>query len=356
MLAINGGELAILKGTKRLRQLAKITVYDVVLALVISVPIFYLWGVGGIIPALLITTAAQTALTISFTYRMYPPRLSLARRVLIDGIGLVSVGVPFLLAGILGSGAEFLVRSFLSRTASLDVVGLYNAGYMITMVYAGMVFSAMETDYFPRLSANNALVVSQNQIVNQQIEVALLIISPMLVLFIIFLPFILPLLYSGKFIPALGMMQVAALAMYMRAIVLPIAYLPLSKGDSRVYLLMEGAYYVMMVATVSLLYTRYGLVGAGVALTVSSIMEFAMQWAFMRWKYKYSMSSDVMRCCLLQVPVGIFAYATTLVGNGWICWTLGGLLIVISCSISLYIIHSKTKLWQSLVERFRNKG
>ena len=88
---------------------------------------------------------------------------------------MVKLGIAFVFAGIMGSGADFVIRSYLNHVGSLNVVGLYNAGFMLTMTYAGMVFSAMETDFFPRLSAVHDNVENQNQTVNQQIEVSLLL-------------------------------------------------------------------------------------------------------------------------------------------------------------------------------------
>ena len=57
-------------------------------------------------------------------------------------------GIAFVIAGILGSGADFLIRSYINNVANIDTVGLFNAGYMMTMTYVGMVFAAMETDFF----------------------------------------------------------------------------------------------------------------------------------------------------------------------------------------------------------------
>ena len=67
-------------------------------------------------------------------------------------------------------------------------MGLYNAGYMITLTYAGMVFSAMESDYFPRLSGVNQDIKATNETVNKQMEVSLLLLSPMLAALIMSLP------------------------------------------------------------------------------------------------------------------------------------------------------------------------
>lgn len=131
------------------------------------------------------------------------------------------------------------MRSYLNTSGQLTAVGLYNAGYVMTMTYAGMVFSAMETDYFPRLSGIPTLGARLNQVVNHQMEVSLLLVAPLLVLFVVFLPVLLPVLYSGRFLPILDMMKVAVMAMYFRALTLPVEYIALSRSDSHAYLLLD---------------------------------------------------------------------------------------------------------------------
>ena len=54
------------------------------------------------------------------------------------------------------------------------------------------------------------------------------------------------------------------LAMYFRAIKLPVQYIPLAKGDSTSYLLLEAIYDVILVIAVILNFNRLGLVGAWV--------------------------------------------------------------------------------------------
>lgn len=148
LLAITGGETAILKGTGHLNALAKISIINVIIALITSVPIYYIFGESGIIPSLIIISLAQMLLTIRISYKLYPLNISMKKETLQQGYYMVRLGSAFVVAGIFGSGADFVIRSFLNTTSSLDTVGLYNAGYMMTMVYAGMVFTAMETDFF----------------------------------------------------------------------------------------------------------------------------------------------------------------------------------------------------------------
>jgi O-antigen/teichoic acid export membrane protein len=182
----------------------------------------------------------------------------------------------------------------------------------------------------------------------------MLLVSPMLVLFQMLLPILLPALYTGKFMPALGMMQVMVIAMFIRAVKLPISYLPLARGDSRSYLLMEGCYDVVVVALVILGFRYYGLTGAGVGITLASVFDFFMLFFYMRWRYQYKMSATVVRYIALQLPLIIASFVLTLsfVPTA-VYWLAEFVLTVVSAAISLRILHDKTHLWEKLTERWK---
>lgn len=354
-MAITAGEMAILKGARRLRHLAAISVYNVVLALVISVPIYYEFGQSGIVPSLFLLALVQMVLTIYYSFRLYPPRFSFSMSQLREGSGMVKLGLVFVLAGILGSGAEFVIRSFLNTNGSLTDVGLYNAGYVMTMTYAGMVFSAMETDYFPRLSGFHDLGADFNRTVNHQIEVSLLLVSPLLVFFMVALPVLLPLLYSGQFVPVLGMMKVTVLAMYLRAVTLPVEYIALARNDSRSYLFLEAAYDAVFCLLVISGYHTWGLLGTGVGITAAGLVNAVIVFVYTRRKYHYQLSAEVRRYSLLQMPLGLLAFSVTFFLDGWLYWSLGLLLAVMSLIVSVVILRSKTNLWKALKSRVFDK-
>jgi O-antigen/teichoic acid export membrane protein len=353
LLAVTGGESAILKGTRQLRHLAAISVYGILAVLFCTVPLYYYFGQQGIVPSLVLAALAQCIITVAYSYRLFPLHLHFNRSLLGEGSGMVRLGIAFVLAGILGSGADFLIRSYLNTEGELLTVGLYNAGYMLTMTYAGMVFSAMESDYFPRLSGIPTLGPQLNQAVNHQVEVSLLLISPMLVAFIIGLPILLPLLYSGKFLPVLGMMRVTVLAMYCRAMSLPVEYITLSRGDSRSYLIMEAFYDVAVVILVVCGFHYGGLTGTGYGLLAASVLNLVMVLVYCRFCFRFSLSATVVRYLCMQLPLGLLAVALSLTLTGWVYWLLGVLLALVSLAITLVILRSKTNLWTSLVDKLR---
>ncbi|MBO5187619.1 MAG: oligosaccharide flippase family protein [Prevotella sp.] len=355
LLAVTGGETAILKAARRLRPLAMIQIYSVFASLVVSVPVFLMFGQAGIVPVIVLMAFANMVFTVLYSYRFFPLRLRGSRGILGEGMQMVRLGVAFVLAGILGSGSEIVIRSYLNVCGDLDVVGLYNAGFMLTITYAGMVFSAMETDYFPRLSAVNHDVEAVNTTVNRQIEVSVLLLSPMLALFIIALPVLLPLLYSGRFIPVVAMAQVAVFSMYLKAVSLPVAYITLSKGDSVAYLILEGVFDVAQVLLVMFGYNQWGLTGTGIALSLAYLLDLIMIVVYARIRYHYVVSSHVCRYVLLQLPLGMAAYAVTFIADKWLYWALGFFVFAVSAVVSLGILYKKTSLWNKLKQKYLSK-
>jgi O-antigen/teichoic acid export membrane protein len=355
--AITGGELAILKGARKLHCLAMISLIGVFMSLLISVPIYYYFGESGIIPVMLLIAATSMLTTIAYSYKIYPPFgktsfctiVSCMSKQLHDGLPMLRLGIAFLLAGVLGSGAELIIRSFLNNEANLPMVGFYNAGYTLVMTYASMVFTAMETDYFPRLSSVNRDNNAVRETVNRQIEVTLLIISPMLVVFMVSLPILLPLLYSSKFMPVIAMTQVAVFSMFFRAINLPLEYVPLAKGLSMTYLFLEAAYDIFIIFAVIYGYQKMELVGTGVALSCGAFFNFIMMMVYSHLTYNFYLSKFVVRVIILQLPLLVIAYICTLYGNTALSIVIQIVMAVVSVYVSINILRKKTSLWKSII-------
>ena len=343
MIAITGGETAILKGQRKLGALALVQIVAALASLVIAIPIYYFFWQAGIVPVIVLMAFVTMCATLRFSLRIFPLQIRGARGILGEGMGMIRLGVAFTLAGIVGSGAEMFIRSFLNVAGSLDAVGLYNAGYMITITYAGLVFAAMESDYFPRLSAVNQEVEATNLMVNKQTEVSVLTIAPLLTSLIIFLPVLIPLLLSNQFLPIVAMTQVAALAMFFKAMTLPVAYITLARGLSVTYFVLESVYYVALVVLIMVGYRHWGIWGTGLAITLAHLVEFLIINGYARWRYQYKQSSTVVKYFAVHLLIGLSAYILTMTVDEVAYWLLGALLIVVSLSFSLWVLNQKRK-------------
>lgn len=352
---MTGGEMAVLKGMRQLRSLASISVYSVLAALVISVPIYYFFDDAGIVPSLVLMALASMLITIRYSFRLFPFHFRLQKDLLLNGLPMIKLGIAFGIALLFGSLTDFLIRSYVNNVSGIEAVGLYNAGIMMTWVYVTTIFSSMETDYFPRLSGIPFLGTTFNTTVNRQIEVMVLLASPMLVGFMLFLPLLLPLLYTSKFMAALGMMQVVVLAMFFRAVKLPVEYIPLARGDSKSYILLEGLDQAMMLVLVVVFYGQWGLKGAGFAFLISAVADMLLVFIYARWHYGYKPTKMVVAYSCMQIPAGFLIYAVTYISNPWLYWILGSIVLVASSLVSLKILRAKTHLWEALVLKIKGR-
>lgn len=351
--AFASGEMAILKATRRLGAIAKIQVNAALLAVMVSIPLFYYLRHTGVVPAIVLIAGMTMMLTMFYSYRFHPLSLTFEKQMFRDGLGMIKLGLSFILAAAIGSGAEMSIRSFLNVEGSMDDVGLYNAAYMITITYAGMVFTAMETDFFPRLSAVNKDIQATNDTVNKQMEVSLLMLSPMLAGLMMFLPLLIPALFTNEFLSVVAMAQVAVLAMYFKVLTLPVAYITLARGNSLSFLFLESSYFIFFVIAVAVGYTQWGLYGTGVAIVVAHVFDYLMINGYAYWKYQYRCTQKTVLYASVQLLLGFLVFVMTLLTDGWLYWTIEAALVLTSTAYSIHVLRQKTHLWESLRRRFR---
>lgn len=352
LTAVTGGEMAILKATRRLGILARIQVYSAIGSVVVSVPLYYLLFHSGVVPAIVLSALLTMLVTIGYSYLCYPLRLRFSRSQLKHGVGMIKLGTAFVFAAAIGSAAEMLIRAYLNVEGGLAEVGLYNVGYMITITYAGLVFSSMEADFFPRLSAVSKDIVQTNDTVNKQMEVALLLLSPMLVVLLAMLPVLVPLLFSREFLPVVGMAQVSTLAMYFKALSLPVAYITLARSRSLTFLVLETSYFVVLVVAVVFGFRWWGIWGTGLAVVVAHAAELVLVGGYAYSCYGYRCRMAIGRYVGVQFALGMGAYLVSCTAEGWVYWTAEAVLALASTAFSVCILRRKTHLWQALRRKY----
>lgn len=355
MLAIQGGEIAILKGMKQLKKVAIISLWGTITTLVISLPLYLTMGVKGIVPALMLCNAAILAIHLHYSTKTIPWSVSLfSKDEYTQGIPMLKLGIGYIVAGIFGQGAEYVIRTQILHYGELADVGLFNSGYILTVSYANIVFGAFEADYFPRLSASQHDLTRMNRTINQQIEVGALIIAPILTLFVLCMPVIVPLLFSDKFIDAIPMAICATFIMYFKALVLPVAYLALAKGDSRMYMITELAYDIFIAITVPLAFRWWGLTGAGWALSVAGLLDMLFIQTLYSHHYGYRFDFSKLKIYLtlfLLLAVAVFA---SLHGNPWMK-ILTAVALVASSVISFIVLKNETQIISKLKKKLWRK-
>jgi len=352
MLAISGVELAILKALRRLRDLSVATTVGAVLTLFLTVPFYFIFGNKGIVPALLLSTLAVMVVNLYFSTKQHRWRANpFSVRILKQGTEMLRLGFSYVLAGIVASAAEMAVRAFIVEAGSLAEEGLYCSGFMLTVTYARFVFVSLEADYFPRLSADCSNVQRMNETINRQVEVSVLLMAPFLLFFALFLPYIIHLLFSAEFLKVVPMTLCSLYYMYFKALTTPVAYCTLAHGDSVTYFVAEFIYYVVFMLLVIGGYLAWGLIGAGIALSLSNLFDMLMVALICRYKYQFHYSSRAVSYGVVQgvlLSGGIWA---AFQGNLWLKYGAGLPLLVVSTMWSLRMLSNETTIVSSLKER-----
>lgn len=309
LLAITGGETAILRAMRRMKSLAIVQFLTILLSIFIAVPIYYYWGVRGIIPVLLLGTTAASIITIFFSFRYYPYRLKHIREYVKEGSPMVKLGLSFIMAGIVASGVEMYIRAFLNRQGDLDMVGLYYAAFTMAITYPSTLLNSLENDYFSRLSAVNTDNGKLRSTVNAQIEVLLMVMFPVIAILLVALPIAVPLLFSSKFIDAIPMAQATLLAMFIRTVTMPIEYILLAKGEAKKYSIMETLWGVLTAVFLTIGYYNGELLGMGFGWVAEYVAELIIVLIVFHhlWKFRLSKKAAMLFVVEALLLVGIYS-------------------------------------------------
>ena len=363
-MAVTGGELAILKAVRRLHRVALISIMGALFTLLLTIPFYYFCGINGIIPALNISTLAVMAVHLSFSLPIFPWHVSLfSRKHFQSGWSLIRLGIPYIMAGIINTLSVMGITFFINRVGSINDVGLYSMGFTLVITYAGIVFTAVDTDYFPRLSALQNDRERMCLTINRQVKVCVLLMAPFLVLFILCMPLVIRLLYTEEFLPITGMAVCASIHMFFKAMTLPVAYTALAKADSLVYLLMEVVYDIVLVVLVVLGYLLWGILGTGIALALAGIFDYFLIYIVYGRRYGYRPESSALPFFVSQLMCVLLALCLGL-QDEWLSKLVFGLpLTIVSVWLSLRVLQKEMLMsgcrWENLLNKcscFREKN
>ena len=280
------GEMTVLRGLQQMKTIAGVSVLHVILGVITTIPLYYIWGMDGIIGALVLMTLSLAVVTMIFSYRIHPPKFCFSRYFLYKGKRMLQIGASFMLAAVVAHVAMLVIQGGLNRAGGIEIVGYYNSAFSICFVYVGILFASLSQEYFPRLSSLFRDKDVREECIKRQMKVVFLLSIPLAVLMYLLMPWIVPLLLSDEFLPVVTIAQAAIVTLPCRAIYLPLAYIPLAAGDSKLYFFMETISYMIMVAGVLGGYHYWGLEGVGYGLAIVNVMDMLCYLLCVRFVYK----------------------------------------------------------------------
>ena len=324
------GECAILKGLRQVRKVAFIEGTVAVLTLLLTIPFYYFMGLKGVTIGLICCNFASLVTHGFFSFRLVSYKVSpFSKKIFYEGLPMVKKGIPYVLANVSTTGLWMAIPAMILDANTLGDVGFYNAGRTMMIGYACIVFVALEADYFPRLSSVNHDSVRMNQTINQQVDVCLLVLSPLLILFLLFLPWLIRLQYTDAFLVALDMSVCACFYTFFRSMSLPLGYTTLAKGDSMVYLAMEIASNIVFGVLIWYLYNSYGLIGVGIAFSLGALYDVVVALLVCGYRYKTKIFRSTWMRFLFQFLCMSVTFVLCITNNIELKYFFGGIAFVI---------------------------
>lgn len=294
-------QLAILKGMRQLRSLAKCSIIGSVVSLVTGVPMFYFWGNDGIVPSLIISAFSALLVSQYFVNKIDYDRIKISVKDVFQlGGPMLKMGCALMMINLLGYFSDLIVLGFIRKMGGLADIGIYQAGSTIVTSYFGIVLTAMTTDYYPRISAINADNEALRKEVNMQTEMGLLLMAPLAALFCAIAPFIIRLLYTSAFVSVTIYTDIAIMGVILSSSSNCIAMILLAKQDTRSFLTISFTLRIAFTILFIFLYKYWQLEGLGIGYVVSIVFQMLVYMWVMWRKYNITFTplNHLLNICI----------------------------------------------------------
>lgn len=339
------GQKVILQGTRRIKYLAKSSAIGATLGLFITIPLYYFLGVNGIVPTLVIVSFVSYFLVRYFAKKVPFSKVKMSfKETIHHGSIMLKMGIAMSVNGLLLSGSAYIIRIFIMRYGGTEAVGLMTAGSAILTTYVGMIFSAVSTDYYPRLAAINKDNEKCRALINQESEIGSLILAPCLIICVFFMPIIIRILYTDDFIAASDYVLWASLGMLFKMASWAIAFIFIAKSSMKTFLTNEITNMVYHLLLSIAGYYLWGLKGLGCAFSLNFIIYTIQVYCVARVKYDYKPSLEYIKTFIIDFTLVSASIAAVILLDGIISWIVGAVLIVTSILYSLYGLNKRMNL------------
>lgn len=352
---LSTGQSVVLRGLRKIQYLAKAGMFGSIIGLLTTIPLYYIYGLEGIVPAMIVTSIVTFLLTWYYSSKVKINSSKITPTETFEkGKGMLQLGFMISLSSLIALGASYIVRIFISKTGGVDQVGLYNAGFAIINSYVGMIFTAMSTDYYPRLSEVSSSNEESRLVINHQSEIALLILSPVIMIFLVFINWVVLILYSSKFIEVNDMILWAALGIFFKAVSWSIAFIFLAKGSSKLYFWNELVTNIYLLALNLIGYKYYGLTGLGISFMIGYMLYLIQVYIVAHYKYQFYFNKGFYKIFVTQIFLAIICMLAVKLLNNMYSYLFGSLIIAISSVIAYKELDNRMDV-KSMVKIIKNK-
>lgn len=279
-------DLAMLQACGRLKSLASVTLASALLVTAVSIPLYYVLNLNAVLPVYLLMTVSYAVWARRTRRRCCPRPVRTGLRGAFRQAGpLLRLGMYLTLAGVAERLGSYIFVVYMNREASAGDLGIYQAGFTMVGSYVGIIFTAISTEYYPRLASVASSALRTQAYVGQEFKLAAWVLTPVILVFLAADELIVRVLYSSGFLAMLPFIGVAICGVTLRAFSVCVAYVILARGDGRTFVFTESLGVLAGLLLKIAGYRLWGFAGLGAAYVAEQALYSALVWAVYRRRY-----------------------------------------------------------------------
>ena len=340
--AVSGGQSALIQGTRRIGDLARMNVLGAVSGTLVAVGLYGWLGQKGIVPVLIVTAACSLVFSWWFARKIPVAPVSLTwPETFENSKRLIHIGAAFMYGAILFSAVGLTIRSLIVKKYGLDANGVYQAAWVISGLFGNFIISAMGTDFYPRLTAVANDNEHVNRLVNEQTEIGILLALPGLLGTLVFAPWLMRLLYTAKFLPGAELLPWFVVGVFFQVLIFPMGFIARAKGAVRwIYLGQTWANLAYLILA-SVLLAFFGIWGVAFAsflnVAVYTVLVFFIARHLSSFKFmQATIKLMTVSCLLILSALAVRGIPHLLTAMG-----VGTFITIAGCIVSLRGIASR---------------
>lgn len=288
---------ALLQGMRRIGDMARLSVLGALFNTVLGVAFLWQWGYAGLVAYVLVGPLMSFLLGHWYVSRL--PKVASSTIALQEIMHqwkiLLCLGIPFMGAGLVGALVQLWIRVEVGNTLGSESLGHFQAASMISMQYIGFVLAAMGADYYPRLTGVIHDSQAATRLVNEQTEIALLLSAPVFIAMIGLAPWVIQLLYSYEFSPAVQVLRWQILGDVLKVVSWPLGFVMLAAGAGKTFFWTESLVLVLMGSLISVFLSVAGLQITGIAFLVCYFIYLPLVYLIAKHRIGFQWTKTVIK-------------------------------------------------------------
>jgi antigen flippase len=277
--SVSAGQLALLQGLRKIKEMAKASIAGALLGTFVSLPLYWYYGLQGIVAGIILNSIISFIVSWYFAKKIKIKNYSLSlKETYKEGLDMAKTGIFVVFTLFISSVFMYLIRSQIVKNADVTTVGLFQSVWTISTIYLNVLLNAMLADYFPRLSNLSDNNLLSNKLINEQLEITLLTGTPMLIMMLTLGSVSIKILYTNSFVQALPILQWQIFSSFFTLIIWPLGVIFLARNKGKFMLMSElikqTTYFLIIYFTWQ--YFGFGSLGFGFFISILFTLIFTI--------------------------------------------------------------------------------